>query len=121
MSGGDTERIERMKSALMRSWSIQSSSKWSVANPAKGQCGVTALVVQDFLAGEIKKTKVENSWHFYNVIAGMRYDFTETQFDEVIDHTDFPSNRDEAFLDTNDPQYCYLKQNVKLLFGEGGG
>jgi hypothetical protein len=120
MSDGDTERIERMKRALVNSWSIQSSSKWSLVNPAKGQCGVTALVVQDFLGGEIKKTKVKNSWHFYNVIAGERYDFTETQFDEMIDYTNFPSNRDEAYLDTNDAQYCYLKQKVKLLFREGG-
>lgn len=120
MSVGDTEKIERMKSALVNSWSIKSSSKWSMVNPAKGQCGVTALVVQDFLGGEIKKTKVKNSWHFYNVIAGMRYDFTATQFDEIINYTDVPSNRDEAYLDTNDAQYCYLKQNVKLLFLEGG-
>lgn len=33
-------------SVLRKSWSIHSSSKWSLDNPAKGQCGVTSLVVR---------------------------------------------------------------------------
>lgn len=31
--------------ALEKSWSLQSSSKWSAENPSKGQCGVTTLVL----------------------------------------------------------------------------
>ena len=42
--------------ALRKSWSNQSSSKWSIDTPAKGQCGVTALVVNDILGGKIYKT-----------------------------------------------------------------
>lgn len=42
--------------AIKKSWSHQSSSKWSNDNSARGQCGVTALVVHDFLGGEILKT-----------------------------------------------------------------
>ncbi len=50
--------------ALRKSWSIQSSSKWSVDNPAKGQCGVTSLVVQDILGGEIRKTFLRKAGTF---------------------------------------------------------
>lgn len=105
--------IERMEEALLLSWSINSSSKWTKSNPARGQCGVTALVVNDVMGGEISKTMVAEGWHFYNEINEKRYDFTASQFNEEIVYMDFPSNREEAFLDTNQKQYDYLKQSVK--------
>ncbi|MCY1632620.1 YunG family protein [Bacillus paralicheniformis] len=105
-------QIEQIMKALYKSWSSDSSSKWSQDNPAKGQCGVTALVVNDLLGGEIGKTKLPEGWHFYNVINGKRYDLTVSQFKEDILYMDVPSNRNEAFSDTNEKQYNYLKQSV---------
>jgi len=107
-------QTDRIHKALSFSWSLESSSKWSIENPAMGQCGVTSLVVNDLLGGEISKTKLPDGWHFYNFINGIRYDFTASQFKESIHYMDFPSNREEAFLDTNDKQYTYLKQSVFL-------
>ncbi len=98
--------------ALRQAWSAQSSSKWRIGNPAKGQCGVTSLVVQDILGGEIRKTRLDEGWHFYNVINGERMDFTEEQFSSKIDYQDIDSNRAEAYLDTNRAQYSYLKSQV---------
>lgn len=107
------DQTERIKKVLFQSWSLQSSSKWSAENPAKGQCGVTALVVHDILGGEIKKTKLPDGWHFYNVINGERYDFTASQFEEgAVVYMDVPSDREEAYADTNELQYTYLKQTV---------
>ena len=40
-------RNDELTDALFKSWSLESSSEWSKANPAKGQYGVTALVVND--------------------------------------------------------------------------
>lgn len=100
--------------ALLKSWSIKSSFKWTKDNPAKGQCGVTALVVNDLLGGLIRKTPLFEGWHFYNEINGIRYDFTVSQFNEDIRYMDIPSNREEAFLDTNQKQYDFLKQSVKI-------
>lgn len=97
---------------LLNSWSLQSSSKCREDNPAKGQCGVTALVVNDVLGAEIRKTKLDEGWHYYNFINGKRHDFTASQFPEAIVYNDLPSNRDEAFTDTNSKQYHYLKQSV---------
>jgi hypothetical protein len=105
-------KIEKLKQALLNSWSIESSSKWSSDNPAKGQCGVTALVINDLLGGEIRKTKLSDGWHFYNIINNKRYDFTATQFKDEIDYIDVASNREDAFYDTNRNQYAYLKQRV---------
>ncbi|WP_455685170.1 YunG family protein [Sutcliffiella horikoshii] len=97
---------------LFESWSKTTSSKWCPENPAKGQCGVTALVVQDFLGGEIVKTLMPKGWHFYNKVDGIRYDYTSSQFDKGVHYSDIPSNRAEAFQDTNLEQYLTLKQNV---------
>lgn len=98
--------------ALFKAWSSQSSSKWSKENPANGQCGVTSLVVHDLLGGKINKTALPNGWHFYNVVNGKRIDFTSSQFSEEIVYMDVPSNREEAFQDTNEDQYRYLKERV---------
>ncbi|MFC4322026.1 YunG family protein [Litchfieldia salsa] len=97
---------------MLKSWSLDSSSKWSKENPAKGQCGVTALVVNDILCGEIRKTKLLDGWHFYNFINNKRYDLTASQFKVDITYEDFLSNREEAFSDTNQEQYNYLKLRV---------
>ncbi|MBO8157716.1 MAG: hypothetical protein H0Z32_14915 [Bacillaceae bacterium] len=105
-------QIEEILNALYKSWSLESSSKWSKDNPAKGQCGVTSLVVNDILGGEIRKTKLPSGWHYYNFIDGKRYDLTAPQFKEDITYMDIHSSRKEAYLDTNEKQYCYLKQSV---------
>ena len=105
-------QVEQLVEALLNSWSIKSSSKWSMENPARGQCGVTALVVHDILGGEIRKTPLPEGWHYYNVIQNVRYDFTQSQFEDTIIYQDVHSNRQEAFMDTNMDQYNYLKTSV---------
>lgn len=94
---------------LIRCWSKKSSDVWNENNPAKGQCGVTALVINKLFGGEILKTKLQNGQlHFYNFINGQRFDFTSSQFESKINYDDLPSNREEAFGDTTEEQYRYL-------------
>ncbi|KEK22954.1 YunG family protein [Bacillus gaemokensis] len=107
--------IAQVHKVLMKSLSLETSSKWTKGNPAKGQCGVTALVIHDLFGGEIKKTQAGEAWHFYNVINGKQYDFTVTQFLEEIAYMDITSNREEAFADTNERQYYALKQKVHIF------
>ncbi|MDQ6730583.1 MAG: hypothetical protein M3022_09835 [Actinomycetota bacterium] len=66
---------------------------WSPENPARGQCAVTALVVQDLLGGEILIAEVHHtdgtrqSVHYWNRISdGVEVDLTREQFtaSEVI-------------------------------------
>ncbi|WP_377521429.1 hypothetical protein [Priestia megaterium] len=108
--------MNRLKEALHQSWSIHSSTKWTADNPAKGQCGVTALVVQDIKGGDILKTPCEEGWHFYNQLDEQRCDFTQEQFREPIHYADILSSRQEAFMDTNKEQYEALKKNVMTHF-----
>ncbi|WP_421617740.1 YunG family protein [Brevibacillus sp. TJ4] len=105
-------QTERLKTMFFQSWSIQSSSLWTPENPAKGQCGVTSLVVHDLLGGEIRKTMLKEGWHFYNLIDGQRFDFTESQFAAPITYMDLPATREEAFADTNAQQYTFLKKRI---------
>lgn len=98
--------------ALVESWGIETSTKWKMENPASGQCGVTALVVQEYLGGEIVKTFIGEMWHFYNKIGDNYIDFTASQFDTAIDYKPVVSNRQEAFEDTNINQYRYLTKEM---------
>lgn len=110
-----TVPLPRFRNALAHSWSNHSSTLWRSDNPAAGQCGVSALVAQDHLGGEILKTRYGAIWHFYNLIDGERVDFTETQFSAPIAYDDVPSTREEAFGDTNAEQYKALSTAVAQL------
>lgn len=113
------DKIEKLKKALRTSWSLRSSTLWTADNPARGHCGVTSLVAQDILGGEILKTPCGDLWHFYNFIDGKAVDFTESQFDAPLEYEDVPSNRREAFGDTSQAQYDSLSAGVqRALRGE---
>ncbi len=98
--------------ALKTAWSLESSSKWTLENPAKGQCSVTSLVVQDFFGGSILKTQTYGGTHFYNTIDGVRWDLTISQFDRPIPFEDRPATREDAMADTSEQQYRALKSHL---------
>ena len=60
--------------ALRASWSSESASQWTANNPAKGQCNVTALLIDELCGGEILKTVLPGGNHIYNQIDGVRVD-----------------------------------------------
>lgn len=103
-------RPEVFYDRLVSAWSAETSSNWSRANPAKGQCSVTALIAQDVFGGEILKTHTPGGTHFYNLIDGVRWDFTVSQFDRPIPFEDLPASRDEAMADTSPAQYLALQR-----------
>jgi len=78
----------RLELALKNSWTKESSSdpfKWSSNNPAWGQCAVTALVVNDYLGGNIVWANVvlpdgKELSHYFNNINCKEKDFTRVQF-----------------------------------------
>lgn len=104
--------------ALRAAWSAESSSLWTAENPARGHCGVTALVIQDHFGGAIRKTMLPEGPHFYNVIDGERHDFTTGQFSQLPAYDDTPSSREEAFSDTNEYQYAVLSDRFENVIPE---
>ncbi|MEF2528822.1 MULTISPECIES: YunG family protein [Streptomyces] len=80
--------IER---AVRDSWSAETCtpeyrSRWTGENPARDQCGVTALVLNDLLGGELVRGEVHVDgelvdYHWWNRLgAGVEIDLTREQF-----------------------------------------
>ncbi len=76
--------IEDLKWALQNSWSAETSNDprgWSLKNPARGQCAVTALIVQDYFGGHLIRCKVDNNTHYFNILPdNSEIDLTLNQF-----------------------------------------
>ncbi len=101
--------------AISRVWAADTSSPtgaWSHANPAQNHCSVTSLVVQDCFGGEILSTKTSGGTHFYNLIDGVKWDLTVSQFSEPIPYDDTRSSREAAVADTTPEKYMLVKQRL---------
>jgi hypothetical protein len=103
---------ETLLAALRASWSRETSSGWREDNPARGQCNVTALVVQDHCGGEILKTPTPEGWHFYNRVAGLRHDLTAGQFAAPPVYENVLADREEALSGTTAERYTLLASRV---------
>ncbi|MFJ4919946.1 hypothetical protein [Streptomyces sp. NPDC088725] len=86
--------IER---AIRSSWGADTCtpeyrSRWSTDNPARDQCGVTAMVVNDLLGGELIRGEVrvngeQTDFHWWNRLGmGVEIDLTREQFgpEEIV-------------------------------------
>lgn len=99
----------RVAVALLGSWSSKTSGQWLATNPARGQCNVTALLINELFGGQILKTPLPEGDHFYNRIDGRRIDLTDIQFDSPVNYLDVESDRTEAFAGTSASKYTALK------------
>lgn len=122
----DEALFQRVKRALERSWSAESSVCFSpAAHPSYGQCAQTAIVVCETFGGKILRT---TGWHgsgnhFYNCIDGMRVDFTAGQFSMAdysyaLTYEDHPSNVQEAEDETVPGQVEALRFSFRRAFDE---
>jgi hypothetical protein len=100
---------DRVAAALRASWSSRSSGQWVARNPARGQCNVTALLVNELFGGDILKTALPEGDHFYNRIDGQRIDLTDSQFAAPVRYLDIVTDRSEAFAGTSASRYLALK------------
>ena len=87
----DKLNINKLRCACCNSWDNDTcfpecKDDWNKENKSLGQCAITALIVNDYLGGKIKKCEVENSKisHYYNEIEKQDIDFTRGQFDENV-------------------------------------
>jgi hypothetical protein len=95
------ESLSEIERAIRASWSAETCDPvdlpWSTEHPARGQCGVTALVVQDLLGGELLMAEVRHAdgsrqgVHYWNRLhGGAELDLTREQFarGEVVGEPD---------------------------------
>jgi hypothetical protein len=104
-----TARVEdAIRHALTNSWSERTNPVFDPVTAPRSycQCAQTAIVVFERFGGDILRTRVltldgEAIEHFYNRIAGRRYDFTGDQFDmpnywQTLKYQDIASSFSEA-------------------------
>ena len=111
--------LDRLAALLPRGWSRGSAARWRADDPAAGQCNVTAVLAHELLGGEILKTRVGTSWHFYNRLDGMRHDLTASQFAAPVAHDDVASSRAEAMAGILPAEYAALRGRVLALLAGG--
>ena len=89
---------DRLAAAIRTAWALDTcdpvdAGDWSPANPSRGQCGVTALIINDLLGGELLIADVlrtdgtRQGVHYWNQLPdGTELDLTRDQFsiDEII-------------------------------------
>lgn len=87
--------LQKIKELLEKSWCKGTSAdpeNWTKENPAWGQCAITALVVQDFLGGELLRASFKDvkgfefvGSHYWNRLPdGQEVDLTRCQFPKDI-------------------------------------
>ncbi|MEV5139581.1 hypothetical protein ACFZB6_28985 [Streptomyces syringium] len=89
--------LSDIENAVRSSWSADTCtpefrSHWSPDNPARDQCGVTAMVLNDLLGGELIRGEVHvngerTDYHWWNRLGmGVEIDLTREQFrpEEVV-------------------------------------
>ncbi|MEV0027715.1 hypothetical protein [Nocardia sp. NPDC050793] len=113
-------KLETLKRALRKSWSADTSSApdWTEANIAKGQCAVTACVVQDYLGGDILNTVAtlpgnKTISHYFNVVDGQTIDLTREQFPEGTTFTP-PKAKPGRYSSTR--EYCLSHESTRLRY-----
>jgi hypothetical protein len=88
--------LAEIEAAIRASWDAETCwpderPRWHAGNPARGQCGVTALVVHDLLGGELMLGTVwaggrQDGYHWWNRFGEvLEVDLTREQFD--VDET----------------------------------
>lgn len=107
--------VQAVQAALRQAWSPRSSSQWTANAPAVGQCSPTALVIHECFGGTILKTPIGSAWHFYNRIAGHRFDFTAEQFEIAPAYEDHLATRDEALLNCTEEQHVALSRDFMAV------
>lgn len=84
--------IKQITAALQKSWSADTSvwgDELPADNPARGQCVVSSLVVQDYLGGDLYRVQAMgdgiNEKHYYNVLDdGTVIDTTRSQYKDLV-------------------------------------
>ena len=112
-----------VRAALATSWTAQTASPlvaWAPHNPSSGQCAVSALVLQDYCGGEIRRCVVAGTPHYFNRIDDQVVDSTAGQFGMVaIDYDTATVRSRQRILRHADTRRRYelLKERVERLIG----
>ena len=122
-----TTSFVQLRTTLAASWTAQTASPlvaWTLSGPSSGQCAVSALVLQDYCGGEIRRCVVAGTLHYFNRIDGQVVDSTAAQFGGAAINYDASTVRSRQRIlhhaDTRQ-RYELLKERVEQFLAELDG
>ncbi len=80
---------ETLLAAVRLSWSAETTDEWHPEDPARHQCGVSALVIQDYLGGQLVTNVFGGRAVWFNELA----DGTELFTRDDYGNRGYPRNR----------------------------
>lgn len=120
--------LEKLHELLKKCWSRETSSdpeNWTAENPAWGQCAITALIVHDFLGGElVRGDAIINSKpisHYWNRLPNIGdVDLTRNQFPQSTEISERMIRPKDYILgyEPTRKRYDLLKLALKNLMAE---
>lgn len=122
----DKITVKELWGVLNGSWNKATSNdpEWTISNPSRGQCAVTALVVNDFLGGDIIRCEVYEgavrTSHYFNRVDGKLIDLTRDQFEPwatVVDEFVLRLRRELLADDDTNRRYKLLRNHVAKTLG----
>lgn len=113
--------LKQLKKVLFEAWSKETSYcpiEWNKENPSLGQCAVTALVINDFLGGEILWSaalqpdgKVIS--HYFNKIGDKTIDLTREQF---VSGTVIPAGKEKKKDFSNTREFMLSDGSTRIRY-----
>jgi hypothetical protein len=92
-------------------------AQWSPDNPTKGQCSITAFLMQDIYGGKVYGIlRPDGNYHCFNDVDGCVFDLTSEQFgDEKLDYSDCPEQFREVHFAKEEKKQRYecLREKLK--------
>ncbi len=90
----------KLHEALLHAWSRETAfpacrKDWSTANPAFGQCTITAMLAHDLFGGTIHRVRLAGGGtHYFNRIDGIYVDLTSSQFADYANECPLEPNEE---------------------------
>ncbi len=93
--------------------------EWSHDNKTKGQCSITAFLMQDIFGGKVLGVPLDDgNYHCFNVVGDCVFDLTSEQFGSVrLDYSDCPEQLREVHFAKQEKHQRYelLKEKLEKI------
>ena len=92
-------------------------NEWSPENKTRGQCSVTAFLLQDLFGGEVRGVPLgDGNYHCFNVVDGCVFDLTSEQFGgRELSYTDCPEQTRDVHFAKEEKRLRYELLRARLL------
>ena len=92
-------------------------NEWSSENKTRGQCSVTAFLLQDLFGGEVRGVPLgDGNYHCFNVVDGCVFDLTSEQFGgRALSYTDCPEQTRDVHFAKEEKRLRYELLRARLL------